>query len=149
MSEEITNEISPGEMKLEDRVENLYQESFKSIESLDNLFKKGGFLEQSVSKLGGDIAWFNDVRNALDNVYEQIEESHMGAVAHLKMKDESVEVSETPNKPGYCSDDCCGAEVKEEDCNCPPDCEGCDCNADVKEETIDPELAIILQRSGL
>ena len=43
MSEEITNEISPGEMKIEDRVENLYQGAFKSIESLDNLFKKGGF----------------------------------------------------------------------------------------------------------
>ena len=117
MSEEITNEISPGEMKIEDRVENLYQGAFKSIESLDNLFKKGGFLEQSVSELGGDIAWFDDVRNALDNVHEQIEESHMGAVAHLQMKDESVEVDAV--------------------------------DADVKEETIDPELAIILQRSGL
>lgn len=91
MSEEITNEISPGEMKLEDRVENLYQGAFKSIENLDNLFKKGGFLEQSVGELGGDIAWFNDVRNALDNAMEQIEESHMGAVAHLQMKDESIE----------------------------------------------------------
>ena len=89
-SEEITNEISPGEMKIEDRVENLYQEAFKSIESLDNLFKEGGFLEHSVSELGGDIAVFNDVRNALDNAMEQIEGSHKGAVAHLQMKDESV-----------------------------------------------------------
>lgn len=89
-SEEITNEISPGEMKIEDRVENLYQEAFKSIESLDNLFKKGGFLEHSVGELGGDIAVFNDVRNALGNAMEQIEGSHKGAVAHLQMKDESV-----------------------------------------------------------
>ena len=126
MSEEITNEISPGEMKIEDRVENLYQGAFKSIESLDNLFKKGGFLEQSVSELGGDIAWFDDVRNALDNVHEQIEESHMGAVAHLQMKDESVEV------------DAVDADVEVDAVD-----------ADVKEETIDPELAIILQRSGL
>lgn len=91
MSEEITNEISPGEMKLEDRVENLYREAFGKIDSLDNMFKKGGFLEMSVKKLGGDISWFNDVRNALDNVHEQIEESQMGAVAHLQMKDESIE----------------------------------------------------------
>ena len=30
-------------MKIEDRVENPTQEAFKSIESPDNLFKKGGF----------------------------------------------------------------------------------------------------------
>ena len=106
MSKEITNEISPGEMKIEDRVENLYQGAFKSIESLDNLFKKGGFLEQSVSDLGGDITWFNDVRNALDNAMQQIEGSHKGAVAHLQMKDESVEVNadvkeETMGAPDY------------------------------------------------
>ena len=82
-SEEITNEISPGEMKIEDRVENLYQEAFKSIESLDNLFKKGGFLEHSVGELGGDIAVFNDVRNALGNAMEQIEGSLQGCSCTL------------------------------------------------------------------
>ena len=44
-----------------------------------------GIFRTVVKELGGDIAWFNDVRNALDNVYEQIEES-AGAVAHLQMK---------------------------------------------------------------
>ena len=91
MSEDIKNEATFGEMPIEKRVENLYQDAFGKIESLDNMFKKGGFLEMSVKKLGGDIAWFNDVRNALDNAMEQIEESHMGAVAHLQMKDESIE----------------------------------------------------------
>ena len=91
MSEDIKNEATFGEMPIEKRVENLYQDAFGKIESLDNMFKKGGFLEMSVKKLGGDISWFNDVRNALDNVYEQIEESQMGAVAHLQMKDESIE----------------------------------------------------------
>lgn len=91
MSEDIKNEATFGEMPIEKRVENLYQDAFGKIESLDNMFKKGGFLEMSVKKLGGDISWFNDVRNALDNVYEQIEESQMGAMAHLQMKDESIE----------------------------------------------------------
>ena len=88
-------------MPIEKRVENLYQGAFESIESLDNLFKKGGFLEMSVEKLGGDISWFNDVRNALDNAMEQIEESHMGAVAHLQMKDESKnpEPVQWPSQP--------------------------------------------------
>ena len=31
-------------------------------------------------------------------------------------------------KAGYCSDDCCGADVKAEDCDCSPDCPHCDCN---------------------
>jgi hypothetical protein len=35
-------------------------------------------------------------------------------------------------KQGYCSDDCCGSNVKAEDCTCPPTCKHCDCNA-VKE----------------
>ena len=35
-------------------------------------------------------------------------------------------------KAGYCSDDCCGADVKAEDCTCKPTCESCDCNS-VKE----------------
>ena len=35
-------------------------------------------------------------------------------------------------KQGYCSDDCCGADVKAEDCTCAPTCKHCDCNA-VKE----------------
>jgi hypothetical protein len=29
----------------------------------------------------------------------------------------------------HCSDKCCGADVKREDCKCPPDCEHCNCNA--------------------
>jgi len=28
----------------------------------------------------------------------------------------------------YCSDKCCGSNVKAEDCKCPPDCHGCNCN---------------------
>ena len=36
-------------------------------------------------------------------------------------------------KAGYCSDDCCGSDVKREDCNCPSDCEHCDCNKNVEE----------------
>ena len=35
-------------------------------------------------------------------------------------------------KAGYCSDDCCGADVKADDCTCPPGCKTCDCNS-VKE----------------
>ena len=36
------------------------------------------------------------------------------------------------NRQGYCSDKCCGADVKAEDCTCGPDCPHCSCYA-VKE----------------
>jgi hypothetical protein len=32
-------------------------------------------------------------------------------------------------KDTHCSDKCCGADVKREDCTCPPSCEHCNCNA--------------------
>jgi len=36
-------------------------------------------------------------------------------------------------KAGYCSDKCCGSDVKAEDCPCPADCPHCDCNKNVEE----------------
>jgi hypothetical protein len=38
----------------------------------------------------------------------------------------------TEKRDEYCSDKCCGSDVKAEDCNCPPSCPHCNCNA-VKE----------------
>jgi len=32
-------------------------------------------------------------------------------------------------KDTYCSDKCCGSDVKAEDCTCPPTCKYCNCNA--------------------
>jgi|TARA_A200000159_G_scaffold146234_1_gene152418 hypothetical protein len=32
-------------------------------------------------------------------------------------------------KDEYCSDKCCGSDVKAEDCKCPPDCAHCNCNS--------------------
>lgn len=32
-------------------------------------------------------------------------------------------------KDKYCSDKCCGSDVKAEDCKCPPTCKHCNCNA--------------------
>lgn len=89
--ESIKNEASFGEKPMEDRVEYLFQTCMKDIENIDKIFEQGAFLEMSVDKLGGDISWFKDVRNALDNAYQAMEESHMGAVAHSQMKDESVD----------------------------------------------------------
>lgn len=36
---------------------------------------------------------------------------------------------EEDKRDTHCSDKCCGADVKREDCTCPPSCEHCNCNA--------------------
>ena len=35
----------------------------------------------------------------------------------------------------YCSDKCCGSDVKAEDCTCSPTCKGCNCNDPTVSET--------------
>lgn len=40
-------------------------------------------------------------------------------------------------KDTHCSDKCCGADTKAEDCDCPADCPHCNCNA--KNEAFDPK----------
>jgi len=41
----------------------------------------------------------------------------------------------------YCSDKCCGSDVKAEDCTCPPTCKHCNCNAKVDETTTASAIA--------
>ena len=38
----------------------------------------------------------------------------------------------TESKDTHCSDKCCGADVKREDCKCSPTCKHCNCNAVVE-----------------
>ena len=42
---------------------------------------------------------------------------------------EADEEALTEARDTHCSDKCCGADVKREDCTCPPSCEHCNCNA--------------------
>jgi len=45
---------------------------------------------------------------------------------------------QTEAKDEYCSDKCCGSDVKAEDCKCAPDCPHCNCNAEDVNETFNP-----------
>ena len=38
------------------------------------------------------------------------------------------EVLNEEQRDKYCSDKCCGSDVKAEDCKCPPTCKHCNCN---------------------
>ena len=55
---------------------------------------------------------------------------YMGSVYHAMDYDnkfEGVEVTES-QRDTHCSDKCCGADVKREDCTCAPTCKHCNCN---------------------
>ena len=70
---------------------------------------------------------------------------YMGSVYHaldydLKFGEEVTEARDT-----HCSDKCCGADVKREDCKCPPTCKHCNCNESVN-ETVDMYKESIAKR---
>lgn len=57
---------------------------------------------------------------------------YLGSVYHhldYQMKfDEVAEAVNESEKDTHCSDKCCGADVKREDCGCSASCEHCNCN---------------------
>jgi hypothetical protein len=57
---------------------------------------------------------------------------YLGSVYHhldYQMKfDEVAEAVNESEKDTHCSDKCCGADVKREDCTCSASCEHCNCN---------------------
>jgi hypothetical protein len=61
---------------------------------------------------------------------------YLGSVYHsldYDMAHDGGQLGES-KKDTHCSDKCCGATLKREDCKCPPDCEHCNCNDPKVEE---------------
>ena len=63
----------------------------------------------------------------------------IGSVYHHMDYENSPMGEVTEAKDTHCSDDCCGADTKAEDCTCPPSCEHCNCNS-VNEGEIPPQF---------
>ena len=57
----------------------------------------------------------------LGSVYHHMDYEESG------LADEAMVVGES-QRDTHCSDKCCGADVKREDCGCSADCEHCNCN---------------------
>jgi hypothetical protein len=53
----------------------------------------------------------------------------IGSVYHHMDYENSPMGEVTEAKDTHCSDKCCGADTKAEDCTCPPSCEHCNCNS--------------------
>jgi acetyl-CoA C-acetyltransferase len=62
---------------MEKKIDKTFSRAMNEINSLQKAFKAGGKFEKAVSDIGGDIAWFNEVNEAFDNLYDALEEAHM------------------------------------------------------------------------
>jgi len=78
-------------MANKDKIDRTIMRSLDMVEKLEKLFGNNGAFEQAVAEIGGDIAWFGDVRETLKTLYGNIEELHMGAVGHMDMKEATID----------------------------------------------------------
>jgi hypothetical protein len=82
----------------EQKIANTFEKMRDTIDQYTKVVRQDGALWKSIEELGGDPAWLNDIKTALDAVYTAIEEADMGARMHLDMQDESADLSEEPNE---------------------------------------------------
>ena len=80
------------------KIDNTFARSMEQINRLEKVFREGGLLEKAVMDINGDIAWLKDIREALSDAYESMEDGHIGCVGHMNPDESAEEVTE--NKYG-------------------------------------------------
>ena len=87
---------------------------------------------KNVSEAEGLEGWqqakITKAADYIGSVYHNLEYDLKFADGGEMPADALAGISES-KKDTHCSDKCCGAEVKREDCKCPPTCKHCNCNA--------------------
>lgn len=71
----------------ETKIDNSFNRVMDDVNRLQKAFQPGKNLEKAIAEVGGDISWLKDINEAFDNLYDKLEEGHMGAVAHLQMEE--------------------------------------------------------------
>lgn len=73
------------------RVDNTFDKITAELDRYSKIFRQGGGLEKAVDSIGGDIAWFNDIRSKLDDLIDTINDAHMySMINHADTGMESV-----------------------------------------------------------
>lgn len=86
----------------EKKIDNTFMRSMEQINNLEKVFREGGLLEKAVMDVKGDIAWLKDIREALSDAYESLEDGHIGVVGHLDPDQrESVEENQYGGRLGF------------------------------------------------
>ena len=78
LGEEIVAEDAKG------YVEYTIDNALATVEKLERMFGNNNQLEKAVTEIGGDIAWFTDVRENLKALFTNIEELQYSALAHME-----------------------------------------------------------------
>ena len=73
-------------MSTEQKIDNTFTRVMDEVNRLQKAFQPQKNLEKAIAEVGGDISWLKDINEAFDNLYDKLEEGHMGAVAHLQME---------------------------------------------------------------
>ena len=68
---------------MEQKIHNTFTRMEDEIAKFDKVFAKGGKFEQAVAQSGGDIAWFDDMRSALDKLAETLMDCHQAAMPNM------------------------------------------------------------------
>lgn len=89
-ADHVQEELKRGNDMSEKKIDNTFMRSMEQINSLEKVFREGGLLEKAVMDVKGDIAWLKDIREALSDAYEAMEDGHQGVLGHL-WTDESVD----------------------------------------------------------
>jgi LysM repeat protein len=128
--------------------ENPTEEEPDSPEAVQNFDKDDQLVDDKMARVPVDAPISTHTVQKGDTLYS-LAKKHGTSVDKLKQINrqdtDTINVGQKLNVPedeqleeaktGYCSDQCCGSDVKAEDCTCSPDCKHCNCNA--VEEVID------------
>ena len=79
-----------------DKIQNTFNRTMDQIEKYSKVYRDGGKLEQAVAQDGGDIAWFKDIRDALEDLMHALEEAQMshGVATTNEAVTESKQINE-------------------------------------------------------
>ena len=69
---------------MEQKIHNTFTRMEEEIAKFDKVFAKGGKFEQAVAQNNGDIAWFSDIRSALDTLANALMEGHQAAMPEME-----------------------------------------------------------------
>ena len=82
------------------KIDNTFNRVMNEINKFEKVFQAGGNLEKAVMDIQGDVAWLKDIREALSDAYEALEEGHYGTLGHLDMNEQlSKKKKITPKTP--------------------------------------------------
>lgn len=65
------------------KADNTFSRVMDDINRYEKVFAEGKPLEKAILSIQGDTSWLKDVREALSNTYEALEEAHYGTMGHI------------------------------------------------------------------